>query len=205
MSSQILLPGFEPEPTLTDRLFFAVMPDAAAREGIGGALADLRAAHGLQARPVTADRLHVTMGMVGDFPGIPGNLLARASHAAQEAVCEVAPFTASFDTALTFTSRSRATGRRPLVLSGGDGVAGLHALYRALSLAMRKAGLPAYPGSFTPHLTLMYDEHTVPEQSVSPVAWTVSELVLLHSRIGQNLPYAVLGRWPLRLKTDSAA
>ena len=205
MSSQILLPGFEPEPTLTDRLFFAVMPDAPARASIGGVLADLRAAHGLQARPVMADRLHVTMGMVGDFPGIPGNLLARASNAAQEAVLEVAPFTASFDTALTFTTRSRATGRRPLVLSGGDGVTGLHELYRALSQTMRKAGMWGNPSSFTPHLTLMYDEHTVPEQAVSPVEWTVSELVLLHSRIGQNLPYEALGRWPLRLKTNNVA
>ncbi len=198
MSEQILLPGFEPEPTLSDRLFFAVLPDAGARQRIGGLLADLRAAYGLQARPVMADRLHVTMGMVGDFAGIPGNILARASHAANEAVREVAPFTASFDRALTFSTRSRTSGRRPLVLGGGDGVAGLHALYGALSLALRKAGIPGNPPNFTPHLTLMYDEHTVPEHAVAPVEWTVHELVLLHSRIGQNLPYAALGRWPLQ-------
>jgi 2'-5' RNA ligase len=198
MSQQILLPGFEPEPTLTDRLFFAVLPDAVARQRIGAVLADLRAAHGLQARPVMADCLHVTMGMVGDFPGIPGNLLARASHAAQEVVPAVAPFTVSFDTVLTFATRSRASGRRPLVLGGGEGVAGLHKLYGVLTQALRKAGIPGNPPNFTPHLTLMYDQLTVAEQAVDPVAWTVSELVLLHSHIGQNLPYAALGRWPLQ-------
>ncbi len=198
MSSQILLPGFEPEPTLTDRLFFAVLPDQPARVRIAAVLDQLRAAHGLRARPVAADRLHVTMAMVGDFPGIPGNLLARASQAAQEAVLASAPFTASFDTALTFATRSRTSGRRPLVLGGGDGVTGLHALYRALSQSMRKAGLTGNPPNFTPHLTLMYDEATVPEQAVGPVSWTVGELVLLHSHIGQNLPYAALGRWPLQ-------
>jgi 2'-5' RNA ligase len=37
----------------------------------------------------------------------------------------------------------------------------------------------------------------VPEHGVAPVSWSVNELVLLHSHIGQNLPYTVLGRWPL--------
>ena len=69
--------------------------------------------------------------------------------------------------------------------------------YQALARALLKAGLPGNPASFTPHVTMMYDEAVVPEHGVAPVAWPVTELVLLHSRIGQNLPYAVLGRWPL--------
>lgn len=191
----------EREPPLTDRLFFAVLPDAAARERIAAVVAELRAAHGLKARPVMADRLHVTMAMVGDFAGIPGNLLARASQAAQEAVRVVAPFDACFDRAQTFSSRSRSAGRRPLVLTGGEGVDGLQALHQALAQAMRKAGITGMAGNpppYTPHLTLMYDEHAVLEQDVPAVAWQVGELVLLHSRIGQNIPYAALGRWPLQ-------
>ena len=194
----------EREPPLTDRLFFAVLPDAAARERIVAVVAELRGVHGLQARPVMADRLHVTMAMVGDFAGIPGNLLARASQAAQEAVRVVAPFDACLDRAQSFTGRLRSPGRRPLVLTGTDGVAGLQALHQALSQALRKTGISGAASTagnqpaYMPHLTLMYDQHAVPEQPVPAVAWRVGELVLLHSRIGQNIPYAALGRWPLQ-------
>jgi 2'-5' RNA ligase len=207
MPKPIPPPRGEREAPLTDRLFFAVLPDAAARERIGAVVAELRGAHGLQARPVMADRLHVTMAMVGDFAGIPGNLLARASQAAQEAVRVVAPFDVCLDRAQTFTSRLRGAGRRPLVLTCGDGmgeisgVAGLQTLHQALSLALRKAGISGTAGNapaYTPHLTLMYDEHAVPELPVPAVAWRAAELVLLHSRIGQNIPYAALGRWPLQ-------
>ena len=34
MMTQASFPGFEPEPELTDRIFFAVMPDGAAIAGI---------------------------------------------------------------------------------------------------------------------------------------------------------------------------
>jgi len=197
MSQQSLLPGFEPEPSLTDRLFFAVQPDANAQQAIGALLSQLRTEYGLQSRPVMSDRLHATMCVLGDFPGLPAGVIAAAGRAAQAAAGGVAPFTASFDQVLTFMTRSRTSGRRPLVLSGGDGVVGLHGLYQALSRALLKAGLPGNPSSFTPHVTMMYDECVVPEQGVAPVVWPVTELVLLHSRIGQNLPYAVLGRWPL--------
>ena len=197
MSQQSLLPGFEPPPSLTDRLFFAVVPDAHAQQSIAALVAQLRASYDLQSRAVLADRLHATLCVLGDYPGLPAGVLASAEKAAQATAQSVAPFSASFDQALTFMTRSRTSGRRPLVLTGGDGVAGLHGLYSALSRALLKAGLPGNPPGFTPHITLMYDECVVPEQCVAPVSWPVQELVLLHSRIGQSLPYAVLGRWPL--------
>ena len=52
--------------------------------------------------------------------------------------------------------------------------------------------------SYTPHITLLYDDVTAAPQAIAAVEWTVRELVLLHSRIGQSLPYAILGRWPLQ-------
>jgi len=199
MSQQSLLPGFEEPPALTDRLFFAVLPDADAQQSMAALVAQLRSAHGLQSRAVLADRLHATLCVLGDYPGLPAGVLASAEKAAQAAAQTVAPFSASFDQVLTFMTRSRTSGRRPLVLTGGEGVVGLHGLYTALARALLKAGVAGNPSSFTPHVTLMYDECVVPAQGAAPVSWSVHELVLLHSRIGQNLPYAVLGRWPLRL------
>lgn len=194
MAEQILLPGFEPEPELTDRLFFAVLPDQAAIARIAQLSARLRSAYGLHGRALDAGRLHVSLCGLGDHPGLPQQLLAHAGRAADTVA--LAPFSVSFDSALTFANKSRASGGKPFVLCGGDGVAGLTALHQALALALRAAGLHG-PLNITPHLTMLYDGATIAPQAIEPVEWQVREFVLIHSRIGQNLPYTVLRRWPL--------
>ena len=185
----------EPPPKLTDRIFFAIAPDAGAIADIGALTAELKARHGMRGRSIAEDKLHATLCNLGDFPGMPHAQLARAVQAAAAVAAVTAPFVASFDTAQTFINRKR---DRPFVLVGGDGVIGVSALYKALATAMLKAGLPGSPPSYTPHITLLYDDVTAAPQGVRPVEWTVRELVLLHSQIGQSQPYKVLGRWPLQ-------
>ena len=195
MAGQTSLPGFDPAPEPTDRLFFAVLPDDAAGERIAQLARGLRSAHGLQGKPVEAERLHVSLHGLGDHAGMPDRLVEHASRAA--ATIALPSFTVRFDRALTFASRSRVSGRRPFVLSGGEGVAGVASLHRVLTMAMRGAGLGGGQATITPHLTLLYDGQLVAEQDAGPVEWQVREFVLLHSRIGQNQPYAVLKRWAL--------
>ncbi|MQA36835.1 2'-5' RNA ligase family protein [Rugamonas aquatica] len=195
MTQQTLLPGFEPEPELTDRIFFAVLPDAGAIARINTLTAELKAAHGMRGRAIADARLHATLCNLGDFPGMPDSLVARAGKAAALVADATAPFAVSFDTAQTFINRSR---NRPFVLTGGDGVSGLGSLYKSLAMALLKAGLPGNPPNYTPHLTLLYDDVTAPPQAAGPVEWTVRELVLVHSHIGQNLPYTALCRWSLQ-------
>ena len=48
-----------------------------------------------------------------------------------------------------------------------------------------------------PHITLLYDGRGIGEHVVEPVRWTVKELVLVHSLLGQSR-YIPLGRWSLR-------
>lgn len=195
MTQQTLLPGFSPEPELTDRIFFAVLPDAGAIARINRLTAELKAAHGMRGRAIADARLHATLCNLGDFPGMPDSLVARAGQAAASVAAATAPFAVTFDTAQTFINRSR---NRPFVLTGGDGVSGLCSLYKNLAMALLKAGLPGNPPSYTPHLTLLYDDVTAPPQAAGPVEWTVRELVLVHSHIGQNLPYTALCRWSLQ-------
>ena len=62
---------------------------------------------------------------------------------------------------------------------------------------MMKAGLARQAEkTFTPHVTLFYDQHRIDEYAVEPVSWTIRDLVLVHSRLGetQHIP---LGRFPL--------
>jgi 2'-5' RNA ligase len=195
MAGQILLPGFEPAPEPTDRLFFAVLPDPAMYRPIGLLTERLRAAHGLQGKPVEAGRLHVSLHGLGDHAGMPERLVEQASRAA--ATVALPAFAVCFDRAMTFAARSRLSGRRPFVLCGEEGVAGLASLHRALTLALRGAGLNGGQANITPHLTLLYDGQLVAEQDTGPVEWLVREFVLLHSRIGQNQPYSILKRWSL--------
>lgn len=192
MSQQASLFDFEPPPKLTDRIFFAIAPEAQAIADIGTLTATLKAQHGMQGRPIADAKLHCTLCNLGDFAGMPDTLIARASAAAMQVAEATPPFVASFDTTQTFVNRAR---NRPFVLTGGDGVIGVAALYRHLNSALHKAGIPGNPASYTPHVTLLYDDVTAPPQGVTPVEWTVREFVLLHSHIGEARPYNVLARF----------
>jgi RNA 2',3'-cyclic 3'-phosphodiesterase len=49
---------------------------------------------------------------------------------------------------------------------------------------------------FTPHVTLLYGDGRIGEQSIDPIGWTVREFALVLSLIGKT-KYIPLGRWPL--------
>jgi len=175
----------------TDRLFFAVFPDAAAAGHIAGAAQALRDQHGLHGKPLRTDRFHVTLHHLGDYAGLRDDLVAKAGAAA--ARVDMTEFEVGFDSASSFSRQPR---NRPLVLRGDAGVVLLQELRSALGDSMARAGLKVDP-AFTPHVTLLYDDRAVAPQPIDPVAWTVREFALVHSLIGRT-EHRVLGRWPLR-------
>lgn len=192
MSQQGSLFDFEPPPKNTDRLFFAVMPSPSAIDSIRALTAELKAQHGMTGRPIDEAKLHATLCVLGDFPGMPDALIKSASKAAALVADSTLPFKVGFDTAQTFNTGPR---HRPLVLTGTEGIAGLSGFYKNLSGALLKtSGLRNSP-SYTPHVTVLYDDVAAAPQSVAPVEWTVREFVLLHSHIGQGRPYNILARW----------
>jgi 2'-5' RNA ligase len=88
--------------------------------------------------------------------------------------------------------------KRPFVLRSGKDLVALMAFQQAIGMAMKKAGIGRWvQPQFTPHVTLLYDDHLVSEQTVESVSWTVREFVLVHSLLGQT-QHIPLGRWPLR-------
>lgn len=65
------------------------------------------------------------------------------------------------------------------------------------ALGEKMAGAALRPDrSFTPHITLLYDGQIVPEQAISPIAWTVDRFALVQSKLGQT-QHIVLREWPL--------
>jgi RNA 2',3'-cyclic 3'-phosphodiesterase len=190
MPEQFSLPGFEPAPRATDRLFFAVFPDPDTALEIARLGGRLCAAHGLKGRPVQPRRLHVTLHHLGDYAGFPQQLVELASAAAQTVA--MAPFDVAFDHARSFSGRPR---NRPVVLLGDEGVVGLVRLHEALGTALEHAGLAVH-ANHTPRVTLLYGNHYVAEEAAGPVSWTVREFVLVHSLLGRAR-HVPLARWPL--------
>jgi 2'-5' RNA ligase len=190
MPEQLALPGLLPAPT--DRLFFAVLPDAAATAQAVAVTDTLFGAHSLSGKRLAPRRLHVTLHHVGDFAGLPVDVTARA-QAAGDALRH-APVSIRFDRAGSFVRRHRTL---PLVLRGGGRVIPLIAFQHALGQAMARQGFRHAPSShYTPHMTLLYDPRYVEAGAVTPVEWTAREFVLIRSLIGKAR-YEVMGRWDL--------
>jgi RNA 2',3'-cyclic 3'-phosphodiesterase len=65
-------------------------------------------------------------------------------------------------------------------------------------MAMTNAGLGRLVDTaYTPHVTLLRDDHLVDEHPISPIAWWVREFVLVHSLLGRT-QYKILARFPLQ-------
>ena len=193
MTEQLSFLGLKDAQPPTDRLFFALFPNADAAAGIARQAQVLRDEHGLKGRPLAADRFHITLHHIGDYSGLPQGKVDAAVKAA--ASVAASPFEVAFDSVMSF----RGGRTLPLVMLGkDDGNHALKAFQETLGKAMVRAGLePAAKSKFTPHVTLLYDHRSVAAQSVAAVNWTVQEFVLVHSLLGQTRHIA-LGRWALR-------
>ncbi|KAK49045.1 hypothetical protein BG58_20300 [Caballeronia jiangsuensis] len=180
-----------PSVHLTESIFFALYPDASAATRITELAARLRIDHKLKATPIPAARLHITLQYLGAFPGVPADILKQAHTAASQIASP--PVELTLDRIESFSGRR---AKRPLVLSG-DITAPLDALEQTLGSALATAGIAVkrHP-RFTPHVTLLYDEHRIARQPVEPIAWTAREFVLVRSLLGRS-HYEILARWPL--------
>jgi RNA 2',3'-cyclic 3'-phosphodiesterase len=201
VTTQLTLEGFDHLPLPTDRLFFAIRPDDSAAARIEALVTRLREGAGLTARPISRDRLHITLFWLGDHFGLSQNFVDTLGVIASSVVAE--PFDVEFDRVEYFPRRA---GKKPLVLRGAadaPGVAALSAFRQALVApfgGQRGANgrpLAGRSASFTPHVTLLYDTLPVQRQMVPVIGWTVREFLLIRSVLGESR-HEVLGRWPLR-------
>jgi tRNA(adenine34) deaminase len=200
-TEQLSLDGFGPEPIGRDRLFFALLPDAAATAQARDIARQLPAEAGNT--HILEEHLHVTLCHLGDHDGLPAPVLEMASRAAA-ALANFPPFEFRLDRLERF---SRPSGKAPTVLISSEEVQAMRNLHTALGAALKANGLGRWRvTSFTPHMTLVWGHRDLPGRAVLPVTWKVQELVLVHSVLGETR-HEILGRWPLRgvLRTASAA
>jgi 2'-5' RNA ligase len=189
----------ETPPPPTDRLFFAVFPDSETAARIAALADQWRADHALTGKPPAASRLHVTLYHLGDYVGLPEQIVEKARAAASNVA--MSPLTVSFDRIASFSGRP---GKQPFVLRGGEGVNALIELQRSLAISIQREGLAARAkAQFTPHVTLLYDKERIASERIEPIGWNVNEFVLVRSLLGQTT-YIPLARWPLAGARPSA-
>ena len=193
MGEQLSFAGLDGSPAPADGVFFAAFPELKAATRAAQVARHLRAEHGLTGRSIAAERLHVSLRPVGNYAGLPRGIVAAACEAAAAVTMPV--FEVAFDRVVSFSGRP---GSQPLVLRGGDGVAGLMVLHQRLGMALGQVGLRCRVNpQYEPHVTLLYGAPCVVEQAIETVGWTVREFVLMHSLHGQTR-YVQLGQWSLR-------
>ena len=179
-------------PAPVDRLYFALLPDTAAKARAADVAEHVRRHHGLLGRPRAPHLFHVSLQGVGSYAGRPNDVVATACVAAS-ALCAPA-FRISFDRVGSFVVRQPTL---PVVLSASHSFHSLNGLRSALRDTMARCGLrPRSPPNVTPHMTLLYDASRVETCAIAPVEWTVRELVLIHSLVGRSR-HVHLARWQL--------
>jgi len=192
-SDDIFRPADPGDIAHTDRIFFAVRPPPATASSISRLAWHLRDKHRLTGKPLRPECFHASLL----FAGYHGRMRPETLGALRQAAATIAMprFRVRFDWVSSFRNR----GNRPLVLSADDGASGLIALRDRLVAATIDipGSIPAGRREFTPHLTMLYDEHDIREEPVEEVSWVVNEFVLIRSLFGQGR-HIVLGRWPLR-------
>ena len=179
-------------PFAGDRLFLAMLPDAEAAARIAALAASECARHGLRGRPLRTDHLHVTLFHLGDWHGVPADVVAATERAAE--TLREAPFELAFDEVASFPTRN---ARKPFVLRASAGNEELRGFRARLAEAFGRNGLAKWArDDFEPHVTLAYDDTVVPARRVETLAWTAREFVLVHSLVGRG-KHTPVARWRL--------
>lgn len=177
-------------PVERHRLFFAIVPDLETALHIERLAQRLRVELGLKGKPLPTAHFHITVHFLGIHDTFPERVASSARAAAS--TVSMPAFEVTLDRVASFHRTSRA---RPVVLRGSDGVAALKAFHDILGKTLAKSGFNLKQSSFTPHLTLLYDQHEVSERTLEPVRWTAREFVLVDSRVGKA-QHVQLARWP---------
>jgi 2'-5' RNA ligase len=169
----------------TQRLFFALWPNAATRRALDRAGAVLHAAWG--GRRMRADSLHLTLAFLGATPAAQLDAV-RAAAASQSAAA--------------FTLRLDRPGCWQHNHIGWLGVCepppALTLLASGLAEALHLHGVSCDAKPFVPHVTLLRNTRCGDAPAIEPLAWRAQDFALVASPgAGAGAGYRVLARWPL--------
>jgi 2'-5' RNA ligase len=167
------------------RLFFALWPDAAAREALAAASREF--VRDTDGRAVPAEHLHLTVAFLHYVA------LARLDCVRSAAAgLRWQPFDLTL-ARIGYWPRSQILWAGPAAR-----VAPLEALFHAVWEALQPCGFTPERRPFRPHVTLARRAAAAPAQAhMRPVPWRVDEFVLVESLTGHGrVRYRVIERFP---------
>lgn len=168
------------------RVFFALWPDEATREAIGGFTRD--AVAGCGGTPIEADNFHMTLRFLGQADG---NAMSRMRKAAERVRTEP----------LRFKLDQLGYWAEPAVFWLGCRKTPdpLLRLVVNLNTELGSEGFLVETRPFKPHVTLARNARHAPESELlEPVSWSSDRFVLVGSRTTDDgASYTVLEEWPL--------
>jgi 2'-5' RNA ligase len=175
------------------RLFFAVVPDPAARERIAAASQPLPMERG--ARRVPCENYHMTLAFVGDVAASQLPVMLKVGAAQKERA-----FSVTFDAYDYWPKPGVIVAAAHLI------PAGLHRLWRQLHHELAEHARALESERLRPHVTLARKVSQPPVlQAMSSFDWRVSNFCLMRSDTsGIRSAYTVVDTWPLLDSAEKA-
>jgi len=203
MPTQLNLPGFDPEAKkpiqpvvrpqgtlgFKHKLFFAIFPAGEDARRVHQRAESLCQQHRFTERVMEAERLHITLQVLGDYVDfIPDSHIEAAAHVAANVRAQ--RFELELDHALSFQRNGA------FAFSDKKRESPFTRFRQDLVQELMRQGFPRHPGG-TPHMTLLYSHHhLVSEETIRPIRFWVRDFALIHSHTGKH-SYEELGRWNL--------
>ena len=174
------------------RLFFALVPNAGTRLRIARAAEQLNSHFHPRGHWTAAERYHITLHFLGDYPELRPDDVGRASAAAAKIVMPA--FDLLFDSASSFHGHTP-----PWVLRCPEPAEPIRKLWHALEIALVAEKFRTESDrTYTPHITVLRDaDKPLQSTPITPIDWPVRDFVLMHSQLGRERKYTELARWPL--------
>jgi RNA 2',3'-cyclic 3'-phosphodiesterase len=175
------------------RLFFAIVPDPAARERIAAASQPLPMERG--ARRVPRENYHMTLAFVGDIAASQLPLMLKVGASQKERA-----FSVTFDAYEYWPKPGVMVASAHLIPDG------LQRLWRQLHHELAEHGRALESERLRPHVTLARKVSQPPVlQAMSAVDWRVRDFCLMRSDTsGIRSAYTVVDTWPLLDSAEKA-
>jgi 2'-5' RNA ligase len=174
---------------VSDRLFFALWPDASLRDALAGRMAALTS--GYPCRPQRPDQWHLTIEFLGNVAADRQAALHEAAHAVEGALRS--------EETVVLDRLEHWQKPQVLCLTAALVPPGVADLAAALKDALRRHGFDPERREFRPHLTLARKaRQPVAGRAIEPIRWPVDTLWLVKS-IGEaaGSRYEPCARWNL--------
>jgi 2'-5' RNA ligase len=178
-----------------ETLFFAILPNPDAASACIAVQDRLQKTHLPLSIPRPPALLHVSLYGVDQRERISDAVIFAACRAA--GAIDACQFDLVFDHIATF----KRSARNAIVLAGDGGRELLRQLHIRIGIEMHNLGAEAHIGrDFQPHVTLFYDNETVPRMTLEkPTVIAAREFVLVRKRPDETR-YGHIASWPLRAR-----